>query len=489
MATLNTCDICYKKVQSFCIHIECVVCHVKCHAKCVNMNSDDILKCDLWYCPSCPGSVLPYNHFDCDDDFKCAVIEGMLYSKFKINEISNKLFCPFEINQGIETPLPEIDPDMQFYSNSHYIQNLNCDYYLEETFAKEVEDCSATRNSLSFFHLNIKSLPKHYDELEIFRKSLDYDFSFIGLTETWLDENKQDLYDLPGYNCIHRYREGRRGGGVSLCMRNGISFTNRNDLEYFDSEMETIFIEIDSTVFGTQSNVVVAVIYRMPDSSVDVFNERICDIMNVITKETKICYLVGDLNIDLLKHEEHRPTSDFVDILYANNMFPLILKPTRVTDKSATLIDHIMTNNFDVFSRHKQGILMSSISDHYAIFHIAGNSQFQPSFSNHKTLKRDMRHQKIQKFVHEMKIMNWNQVLECDDAQLAYTTFHATISEKYNKCFPLRNFSSNLHTNKNPWLTPALKESIKMKHKLYIKRNGGITKRKTLYFINIIEAN
>ena len=33
-------------------------------------------------------------------------------------------------------------------------------------------------------------------------------------------------------------------------------------------------------------------------------------------------------------------------ILYANNMFPLLVKPTRVTDKSATLIDHIMTNNF-----------------------------------------------------------------------------------------------------------------------------------------------
>ena len=82
-------------------------------------------------------------------------------------------------------------------------------------------------------------------------------------------------------------------------MKNGISFTNRNDLEYFDSEMETIFIEIDSTVFGTKSNIVVAVIYRMPDSSVDVFNERIYDIMNVITKEKKICYLFGDLNIDL----------------------------------------------------------------------------------------------------------------------------------------------------------------------------------------------
>ena len=211
--------------------------------------------------------------------------------------------------------------------------------------------------------------------------------------------------------------------GVALCMRNGIAYTNRNDLEYFDCEMELIFIKIDSTVFGTKSNIIIGVIYRMPDSSVDVFNERMCDILNVVTKEKKICYLVDNLNIDLLKHEEHRPTSDFVDILYANNMFPLIVKPARVTDKSATLIDHIMTNNSDIYSRHKQGILMSSISDHYALFHIARNAQFQPSISKCKTLKRDMSHQNVQRFVNELKIVNWNQVLECDNAQLAYSPF------------------------------------------------------------------
>ena len=140
-------------------------------------------------------------------------MEGMLYNEIQISEMSNKLFCPFEINQGIEMPLTEMDPDMQFYSDSHYIQNLNCDYYLEGKFIKEIEDYSTKGNHLSLFHLNIKSLPKHYDELQIFLKSLEHKFSIVGLTVTWLDENKHDLYDLPDYNCIHRYREGRRGGG------------------------------------------------------------------------------------------------------------------------------------------------------------------------------------------------------------------------------------------------------------------------------------
>ena len=72
--------------------------------------------------------------------------------------------------------------------------------------------------------------------------------------------------------------------------------------------METIFIEIDSTVFGSKSNII-AVIYRMPDSLVvGVFDEKMCDILSVITKEMKMSYLAGDLNVDLLKHEEHLNT-------------------------------------------------------------------------------------------------------------------------------------------------------------------------------------
>ena len=38
---MNICKICYRKLQSFCIHIECVVCQVKYRAKCVNMDKTD----------------------------------------------------------------------------------------------------------------------------------------------------------------------------------------------------------------------------------------------------------------------------------------------------------------------------------------------------------------------------------------------------------------------------------------------------------------
>ena len=74
----------------------------------------------------------------------------------------------------------------------------------------------------------------------------------------------------------------------------------RNDLDYFDSEMETVFIEIDRCIFNTDSNIGIGIIYHMPNSSVDAFNDRIVDVMKVIQKERKLCNLMGDLNIDFL---------------------------------------------------------------------------------------------------------------------------------------------------------------------------------------------
>ena len=52
--------------------------------------------------------------------------------------------------------------------------------------------------------------------------------------------------------------------------------------------------------------------------------------------------------------------------MYSLCLYPLIDKPTRVTESSATLIDNIFTNEL----RHNLtcGILFNDISDHLPIF-------------------------------------------------------------------------------------------------------------------------
>ena len=253
----------------------------------------------------------------------------------------------------------------------------------------------------------------------------------------------------------------------------------RADLEYFDTEMEGLFIEIDKHVFDTTSDLVIGIIYRMPNSSIYIFNDRLNDILYIIHRERKICYFLGDLNIDLLKYEEHRPTSEFLDLIYSYNGFHLISKPTRITSNTATLIDHILTNNFQYHSKHFQGILCSSISDHYAIFHLTDNCK---SGLPEKMIKRVFNQANIQKFTERMKYIVWGDTLLEQDTQKAYSTFHDTLCQIYNRCFPVRKINKKYHFSK-PWLTPALKQSIKIKNKLYVSRNKGKnTEEKNKYY-------
>ena len=255
---------------------------------------------------------------------------------------------------------------------------------------------------------------------------------------------------------------------MTLAVKNGIPYKMRADLEYFDTEMEGLFIEIDKHVFDTTSDLVIGIIYRMPNSSIDIFNDRLNDILNIIHRERKICNFLGDLNIDLLKYQEHRPTSEFLDLIYSYNVFPLISTPTRINANTATLTDHILTNNFQYHSKHFQGILCSRIFDHYAIFHLTDNCK---SGLPEKIIKRVFNQANIQNFTERMKYIVWDDTLLEQDTHKAYSTFHDTLCQIYNKCFLVRKMNKKIslqqtmaHTS-----TETIHKDTEEKNKYYKK--------------------
>ena len=99
--------------------------------------------------------------------------------------------------------------------------------------------------------------------------------------------------------------------------------------------------------------------------------------MEKIKNENKICYLVGDYNINLINVDSHTLTSEFNDIMYSGGFIPLITRPTRVNHTSATLIDNIYSNQILDRDHSVNGIIMTDISDLYPIFHIANYDQAQ----------------------------------------------------------------------------------------------------------------
>ena len=66
-------------------------------------------------------------------------------------------------------------------------------------------------------------------------------------------------------------------------------------------------------------------------SNLDTFCENIEQILSD-AKSIKTIFVCGDFHIDLLKHESLNSTKNFLDIMYSLGLYPLIDKPTRVTD-------------------------------------------------------------------------------------------------------------------------------------------------------------
>ena len=57
------------------------------------------------------------------------------------------------------------------------------------------------------------------------------------------------------------------------------------------------------------------------------------------------CYIRGDLYIDLLKTDIVNTIKNYMDMIYSLGSILLIKHPTRITQTSSTLIDHIYSNN------------------------------------------------------------------------------------------------------------------------------------------------
>ena len=76
---------------------------------------------------------------------------------------------------------------------------------------------------------------------------------------------------------------------------------------------------------------------------------------------------MGDFNINLLNCENYNPESnDFLQMLNSYFFLPYILQPTRITERSATLIDNIFANSYSMDAI--SGNLVLKISDHLPQF-------------------------------------------------------------------------------------------------------------------------
>ena len=187
-------------------------------------------------------------------------------------------------------------------------------------------------NNISILHTNICSSINKLNDFMYYIDNLDTTFHFIGLSETWATDNNKDLLIF-----------------------------------------ESIFIEVDKSIFSINRNVIRCEIYNPPSSKLKYFNTNLEKILLKIKNEKKFAFIMADFNVNTLIEIKSSTSQmqDFSNIFATFYYHKLINLPTRERKQSATLLDNIYTNIPDCYETGTSGILkFLTQSDHYPIFTI-----------------------------------------------------------------------------------------------------------------------
>ena len=127
---------------------------------------------------------------------------------------------------------------------------------------------------------------------------------------------------------------------------------------------------------------------------------------------------MGDFNIDILK-SNNKYSVDFLQVFYSSQLLPLIDKPTRLSARSATLIDNIFTNNINSFIT--SGIFYNNVTDHLPIFQITNHAISNMPVQNVK--KRLIIDKTMNNLKLDLMTEDWISVIFSNDAEIAYKKF------------------------------------------------------------------
>ena len=233
--------------------------------------------------------------------------------------LSAKVFIPFELNDKDHSSLL-CDPDPALHYFNSFNQVLaNSNYFTETSFKKHIKKC-CDKDAFPMCHLNIRSNSKNVSSFEIYLDLIRYNFTIIGLTETWLNDTNYDFYGLHGYHFIEQHRSST-GGGFAISIMKHLNYIKKAWPHYFWKRYGIYICWNRQKTVIFWKNIIIGVLYRPPRNDIRTFNDKLESILQKIRRENKISYIFGDFNINLLNDNYHQPTGEFFDLMSSNSSY------------------------------------------------------------------------------------------------------------------------------------------------------------------------
>ena len=381
------------------------------------------------------------------------------------------------------------DRFLEFFENNNFTseyqniidglstENYSCKYYNEDKFNSMVPKQHA--NSLKIFHLNIRSLNKHCHILKAYLSCLNCNFDVLLLTEIGHSDKQLIEEVFENYTLYFDHSKAKKGG-AGILIRNDCY----DEIEISDNKLEldckcsnciveSVFLNLKSKNITHT----VGAIYRHPSGRINHFNDSLNKCLKKFSSNN-LFVLAGDINIDLL-NINIQSTQDYLNTMLSYNLIPSIVIPTRITDRSMTLIDHIFVRlpkskiNNNIIS----GNLITDISDHLSNFAII---DIETKKSNERPLIRLFTKKNIEKFKLNLAsefsdITEQLSILDNTDVNEIYKLLYEKLHSLLDLYFPKVRLSRKKAKDKD-WITMGIKRAIRERNKLFHTqlKNGTI---------------
>ena len=337
----------------------------------------------------------------------------------------------------------------------------NCDYL-------NVSDVNSLRHTdkvLLILQLNIRGLLSKQDSLKQLLSEFKALPDIVLLCETWLKKDTAGKLDMPNYKCYHKHRIERIGGGVSVLIKQTLRSREPSDLVVATNLFEYNVVELKMNT----NNILIVSGYRPPNSNTRKFMQEYKTVLAKLKELKHHKLIIGmDHNFDLLKSASNSTTNMFLNLNVDRDLTPCITKPTRVTNKTATLIDNILISTKLQYN-YTPFVITDDLSDHYPSLVILNNVE-KCKRDKVKITKRKIDSSSIESIQTELDSVDWT-CIDNMDVNEAFKYFHTILLNSMEEHCPKREFSISYDKIiRDPWITKGLINSIRKQKKLYLKQ-------------------
>ena len=240
------------------------------------------------------------------------------------------------------------------------------------------------------------------------------------------------MVEIPNYKFVGKNRPTKKGGGVGFLVHNKLYYKVRDDINInCESDLEYVFIELKAR----KRNLIKGSLYRPPHTREKDFLRDYKELVQTLKQEKDKEIVLGmDHNMDLLKASKHANTQDFLDYNVEMDLLPVIIKPSRITKNSATLIDSIFISRM-LQQEFSSCLIISDLSDHLpAVVTLTGVQQEKResiviSYGN-------ITEENITAVEEDLKGYNWEDIMYNMNTNEAFSTYHKILLDSIQQHMP-----------------------------------------------------